>query len=527
MLKSLKIENLGLVEEAFFSFDSGFTAITGETGSGKTSLLEAIKLSLGKKSDYDFIKMGASKASICAVFDLASGLDVKNKLKEFEIDFEPTEPLLIKRVLYKEGKSKAFINDQAVSLQTLVKISPYLCDFVDQHVLSSLKDPVFFIELIDKTSGLCSILNEYKELYQKTKDLESKLSQLEKDAFQKELKIEFLQEDIKDLEACPMKPGEETAIFEDFKRTQALLGELSSFQKLSDQTNGDLLPLLKKIKSDKHLGKDLYDLLENAYQLVCEFSHKIDSELEDTLLSEQKLAHLETKLKKIVSLKRKFQAEPDEFEKILEMKQQELEKLLNLEFTLEELKIQHASTHKLMAEKAQSLSLSRQKHALNFEKQILKNLRPLNMPYCEIKFHFSHCDYGLHGIDHIDFLLKANSNAELLPLLESASGGEIARVNFCFFLAQSISNPACTYFFDEIDASVGGITSTLMGDKLQVLSKEKQVFCITHFAQMAQKADHHLSFKKLQDESTTWIDIQYCSHSMNFEEIDRMIGVKE
>lgn len=527
MLKSLTIENLGLVEKAHLIFDAGFTAITGETGSGKTSFIEALKLALGKKSDFEFIKNGATKAIITAVFEPNSSHAVYKALEEQGIELEPFESIIISRHLLIEGKSKAFINQQPISLHALSKISTHLCAFVDQNALLELKDPHFFKDLIDQTGSYKDLLHEYSSLYKKLTSLETELHTLEKMSFQKDMKLKFLEEDIDELQKCPLKDHEEAEIFESFKKTQSTLEKLGSFQQLLDLTNGQLLPVIKKIKGSKALQEHHLKLIEEAYVLICEFSMNIEEDFQSLDLSEELLTKLESKLKLIYSLKRRFNVESSEFSRLLEDKKKELETLSHLDFKLEELQKNHKSVFQALEQLSDKLTHERKTHAQKLEQKIITHLRELNMPYCDLRFDFSTSALTCDGQDKIDLLLKANSNTEMTSVTETASGGELARVNFCFFLIQDEKMISSTYFFDEIDASVGGVTSTLMADKLKNLAQTKQVFCITHFAQMAQKATHHLSFNKFQDAQNTSVEITYSQNKLNQEEIDRMIGVKE
>lgn len=527
MLSSLTIESLGLIEKHTFCFENGFTSITGETGSGKTSLIEAIKLTLGKKSDFEFIKKGEKKATIKACFELKKDHSIYPLLSENGFLVERGELLIITRQLTSCGKSKASLNDQPISLSLLSKLSPYLCDFIDQDSLLEMKKEDQFLYLLDKTGPYQDLLIEYKKTYFEFLEINKKLKELKKHAEGKEIKQSLIEEEIKELKQASILPEEENALFETYKKAQSLQGTLQSLEAHASCFNQFILPQLRKMKLDKAFDETQKGLLESAYINLCEVSSTLEAKIEEGNFSPQELQKMEERLRLIHSLKRKYNVDSDQFDSIVETKTKELDFLFNLDEELEKvskaLDIRFNRSNYL----ASKISSERINWAHDLEDHLHKNLRPLNMPYAELEFTFLEAPLNEHGTQKVDLLLKANAATSKVPLNQGASGGELARINFCFFLETSKLHPAQTYVFDEIDASVGGMTSALMGEKLKTLSFEKQVFCITHFPQMAQKASSHLVFEKKQNENETFVDIHYSSSGPIESEIERMIGVKE
>jgi DNA repair protein RecN (Recombination protein N) len=527
MLSSLLIESLGLIDKYSFSFKDGFTSITGETGSGKTSLIEALKLTLGKKSDFEFIKKGEKKASIKASFELKPSHPIYPLLLENGFLIERGEAIIITRQLSTCGKSKAFVNDQPISLTLLAKLSVYLCDFIDQDSLLETKKEDYFLHLLDKTGPYESLLKDYKQVYESFDELSKKYKTLKKHQEGKEFKVSLIEEEIKELKEASILPEEETALFETYKKALGLQGKMQTLESYISGFNQAILPQLRKMRMDKVFNEEQKALLESAFINLCEVSSHLEATIDEGNFSPSELLKMEERLKLIHSLKRKYNVESDQFEHILALKTKELDFLFSIDEELEKLQKILSSSQIDLNSHAEKLSNERAVWAKKLQENLTSHLRPLNMPYAELLFTFKETHLSESGKESVDLLLKANAASNLVPLHQGASGGELARVNFCFFLETSKLHEANTYVFDEIDASVGGMTSALMGDKLKVLADEKQVFCITHFPQMAQKATNHLVFEKKQDESGTFIDIMHSTNGPIESEIERMIGVKE
>jgi DNA repair protein RecN (Recombination protein N) len=514
------------VEYAHFDFHSGFTCITGETGSGKTSLLEALKLTLGKKSDFDLIKKGSQKAEVTAVFELENTHPIYSHLDSHDISLQKGEPLIIKRILLQEGKSKAFLNQQMVSVHLLQTLLPFLCEFVDQNDLLKSQGPYFFHDLIDKLGGLKQELIDYQKAFSCVKDLEAHILNLEKKADNKDFRLKLLKEDIDDLLSAHIEKGEEAQCFEQYKECQKKSEALSGYQKALELINLDLLPKMKKLQKDKYFEDFQLETLNTAYIAFCDLSLSIETKVLDQNLDEQKLQKLEERLKLIHSLKRKYHIDADCFAELLEKKQQEYDELIFLEDVIHEAKTRQVALNIELQDKATKLNHKRQLFSPILAKNLVAHLKPLNMPFVDLEFVFLETSYHEKGHTKIDLHIQTNASSPKICWLEGASGGELARINFAFFLETSPLSAADCYFFDEIDAHVGGMTSSLMGEKLKALSESKQVFCVTHFPQMALKASNHLAFMKNQDTHGTKIHTHYSSQAPLCFEIDRMVGVK-
>lgn len=527
MLVQLFVKNLGLIDEATFRFEKGFTSITGETGSGKTSLIEALKLTLGKKSDFEWIKNGQNQACIESIFDLESTHPIFYFLKKESLHIEQGETLIFKRLLSKDGKTKAFINQQPVSIHLLQKCANYLISIIDQHATFELDSSDFFIEYIDALMEDSALLVSYKEAFLRRQALMLELDELYKKTVFKDLRIEELESDIKELSDVKVNQEDENALFESFKKAQSFAQTAEKLTHHLSLINDELLPQVRKLRSEKVFCEETKKLIETSYLNLQELSFFLEKQIEDSQSDPTSLKKLESTLNLIHKLKRKHAANLGDFPQVLENKKQELETLYHLDDVILNKKQKKEEFDNQLVQLSDQLSAIRKNLAIKLQDDLCKNLRPLNMPFIELDFVFTKKDLSLNGIDTIKLFVQQNSSCSKVEALNSLSGGELARLNFCLFLEKSKKSASHTWIFDEIDSSVGGVTSALMGEKLKELSFIKQVFCITHFPQMVQKADHHYAFEKMQSLENLEVLFRYSTDGPINEEIDRMIGVRD
>lgn len=523
MLKHLSIKSLGLIDHLELDFHEGFSCITGETGSGKTSLIEAIKLTLGKKSDFELIKQGSKKAEVTTIFELEANHPIYPLLNQLELSLEPGEPLILTRILLIEGKSKALLNQQPISLHTLSTLGPHLCQFIDQNDLFKLHDQMFYHDLIDQAGNLGSFVDAYKKVYDLYKEKKALITALEKKGLNKEVRFQLLEEEVTELKQAQIKDNEEQELFERYKKLQLEQDLIGVYDAYAQVVNQNLLPQLKKIKNDKSLPAHFQELSLSCFEQLSQLSQLFETSI-DPLFDTSTLQKIQDRLQTIHRLKKKYGTTL--FEECLKAKQEQITLLFSLE---DDLKTEKAVLEHLGAElkqHSQALTLARQEFAITFATNLEQQLSLLNMPFAQLEFVFKDAPYHDRGSCHIELFIRTNSSNQKLPLLQGTSGGELARVNFCFFLELAKQGCAPTYIFDEIDAHVGGVTSSMMGEKLQELSKNKQIFCITHFCQMALKSSHHLVFSKVQDDTSTHITTHYSDQGPAQFEIDRMIGLK-
>jgi DNA repair protein RecN (Recombination protein N) len=535
MLKHLSLKNLVLVDACALDFEQGFTVLSGETGSGKTALIEAVGLCLGKRADLSSIRTGADKAVVEAAFDLDGAPHLISKLvevlKEGGIEYDSSELLVIRREMSKEGKSRAFINCQLASLPLIQKIGCFLVDLIGQHSHQQLKEPPFHRSLIDLYGELETELSAFQAAFEEAKTALHAYETLSEKGLQREKELAFASEQLKELEEAKIQEGEEERISEEY-------GRLSHFKELTEK--GELIAMslskspqsiLSQLSRARSLSaslsqidpslKTLVELFQEASISLDEASRKITSYLAGLDLDPKRLSYLEERLAIIHKIERKYGTDISSYKKQL---QETLFHLENFDEQLEEAKQLSEKKQQEAEKRADILSEKRQKASHKLEKALSLSLQTLNMPGSEVKIELSPAPLSTYGKDAIRFLLKANIGERFLPVEESSSGGELSRLLLAIKLTLAEKNNTLTLIFDEIDANVGGETASCIGEKLRALGSVRQVLCVTHFPQVARRADHHFSVQKHEHGGRTTTLISPLDSLEKEKELLRMLG---
>lgn len=536
MIKQLRVNNLVLVESSTLTFDPHFNAITGETGAGKTALIEGIALALGARAESALIRKGSTTAFVEATFDSTATPSLIALLEESGLLSEPNEPLIIRREISKEGKNRAFVNCRSVPLPLLQKIGAELIDLIDQNAHHALRKTESQRTLLDLFGDLQLELSAFQTAFHLEKEVQSKLQTLHQLSSSKEREEATLRRQIDEIEAVNLKPGEEEALFEKYQL-------LANSQEISTKVEGMLTTL-----SDGP-GAILAHL--NRVQKTCESLNGFDKSFEnptallrDAALSVSECAHhfrsyrgklesdpaayqlLENKLQEISLLKRKYGQTFEELDAFYQQAKERIAQLENLAFDLETLAEELKKAEERTKVAAEKLTSKRKQVAKDFSKQLTGHLHALNMPHAEVLIEVATQPRSQSGDDQIQFWLKANAGEHPALVKEHSSGGEVSRLLFAIKIALAEKNNTPTLIFDEIDANVGGRTAAIIGEKLQELGKYRQVICITHFHQVATAADTHFAVEKVEEEGRTFTRIRQLDKREKEIELLRMLGKK-
>lgn len=533
-LKELHISNLILVDHAALPFKKGFSVISGETGSGKSAILEALQLALGARTDSSLIRMGIEKAFVEAVFDLRFNHPVRALLKEKGIVCEEHEPLIVKRELTSNGKSRAFLNHQSVQLTLLKEIGEQLAEVITQHASHKLLKPEEHRVLLDQYAELDKELGSFKELWKNLQELKKEIEQLHDQLPLRLRELETCRREIEEIEEAAFKEGEEEELFQSYSRlasSDELWQSASSIDRVLNADRG-VLSLLRSIKpaAQKLLEKDpqttndlelLKSLLAEAEELS-HFIHNYQTEVEP---NPELLESTNDRLTLLSKLKKKYGATLDEIRAHADRQRERAQALEKLEETVETKTAEHASTLQKAERLAQTLHKKREKAARELENAIEKELHELNMNKARFTIEVKEEEMRSTGSSSVEFLLAANPGEPFLPLKEAASGGELARVLLAIHLIFARDEGLSTLVFDEIDANIGGTTAAKIGTKLKKLGEKQQVFAVTHFPQVAKSGDHHLHISKKEIQGRTLSTIQWLSATEREEELQRMSGI--
>jgi DNA repair protein RecN (Recombination protein N) len=537
VIKHLVLNNLVLVDSCQIHFGTSFNAFTGETGAGKTALIQAIALTLGERADSSLIRKGCDRAYVEAVFDIKSLVHLEEILQESGLAIEDQEDLIIRREISREGKNRAFVNCHMTPLPLLQKIGAELIDMIGQHAHQALRTSDSQRSLLDLFGSLSSELKDFQCSYANERECQRKLESLQKLSTHRERDEEIWRFQLEEIEEASLKKGEEETIFEKYQKlahAQELSEKVEVMIKGLSENSSAVLPQISRfIKTcdslasyDKSLS-EISTLLHETHIALSESLRLLQSYLQNIDSDPNTFQHLESRLSMISRLKRKY---GQTFEEIEAYRNKLKNELTHLETLCDELKSADLSLQAARAEtdkKANQLTSKRKAAAEKLQKVLTAQLQDLNMSGAEVTLEISAQMRSIHGDDAVQFWLKANKGEHFGLVKEHASGGELSRLLFAIKIALAEKNNTPTLIFDEIDANVGGRTASIIGEKLHALGKHRQVLCITHFPQVASKADAHFSVQKIQTQERTLTQIKQLSNKERKQELLRMIGGKD
>lgn len=534
MLQSLHIENIAVIEKTDVEFSDGFTALTGETGAGKSIIIDSINAVLGERTSKELIRNGCDKASVTAVFSDISH-EAKEKLDGFGIDLSSDE-LIIKRTLT-ESKSSCKINGQNAPAFVLKEIAPYLINIHGQHDSQSLLNPDMHYIYLDLLSKNEQIIQDYKASFSAMLKTRRAVKQFENNKGEVERRKEILNYQINELEAAGIQVGEIERLKQ---RKEEILNSkkiMDSLQVANNSISGDNDELfgaweliekaseeLVKIAAFSEEYSALADKLENLKYDLEDVKDSVENYLESADIDENELENIENRLDIYYSFKGKYGENEAEMLEFLKNAKEELAVLENAEETaIEELVLLPQQIEEVK-QKGAVITESRKKSAEKFEKEIKEQLEFLDMPHVVIKVDFQKSPYSSLGSDKIEFLISTNPGEPLKPLSKIASGGEMSRIMLSIKNVLSNADIVPTLIFDEIDTGISGNAAAKVADRLKAVSKGKQVICVTHLAQIAAKADVQLKIEKNIENDRAVTTVTSLDYDGRKRELARIIG---
>jgi len=540
MLTDLYISNLAIVDKLHVQFGPGFNVLTGETGAGKSILVDAISLLLGGKGSAEMIRTGQDEATIEGFFELK---EIANLPFLRKWPLEISEGLAIKRLIHRSGKSRAFLNGQAITLHMLSELGEELMHIYGQHEHQHFLNPERHLEILDRSGGLWALRQEYQELYEEWKKKSAELGELESKEKQRAERLELLnfqEQEIARAKLKPPRPGEPNEEQELLQERARLVHaeKLFSFA----QQGVDLLyaergsaverlqitwqRLKEALKIDETLAP-LAAALESTLFQVEDIVSALRSYAEKIVFDPKLLEEISFRLDEIQRLKKKY---GPTFEDVWRYKEKiEIEKR-NLEDGAEQISNLQKKVGELAAGaylRAKELSAKRKKVAKELSTKVKEELATLGMN--KVRFHIEVQENPQEkleeeGLDRVEFLISPNPGEELRPLIKIASGGELSRIMLAMKRILAEDYGVESLVFDEVDAGIGGGMAEVVGRKLKEISQEHQVFCITHLPQIASLADAHYKVSKKIQGGRTVVECQLLREKEREEEIARMLG---
>lgn len=539
MLEHLHIRNVALIKESEISFGDGLNILTGETGAGKSMIIDSLQFALGGRAGKDFLRHGEKQAVVEALFSVQSQV-LTEKLAENGIAPEEDGTLLITRTLSEAGKSVCRINGSTVTVGMLKEIAEDMIDIYGQHEHQSLLNPVKHIRLLDRFcgAGFSEAMEEYKNSRQRLKDLEKQLAILIGDESQREQRMDMLLFQKEEIEAAELREGEEDALLEQKKRLSSmerlirLTGESITLlydgddraPSACDQLGDALVKLQEAAEYDAALSP-LADALADGYAAVEDCARELKREAEKQEADPEELERIEERLQLFYKLKRKYGGSIEAVLEFYEKAAQELEFLSNSSEKAAELSAKKAEEEKRLSALAETLTARRRATAEQVEEQIETALHDMEMKHA--RFHIQieeKADWGADGKDKVEFLISANAGEPLKPLAKIASGGEMSRVMLALKTVLVDADEIGTFIFDEIDTGVSGRTARRVGEKMRFLGGKRQLLCITHLPQIAAMADNHFLIEKESDAGETVTRVTALDEEGAVREVARLMN---
>lgn len=539
MLEHLHIRNVALIKESEISFGDGLNILTGETGAGKSMIIDSLQFALGGRAGKDFLRHGEKQAAVEALFSVQSQA-LTEKLAENGIVPEEDGTLLITRTLSEAGKSVCRINGSTVTVGMLKEIAEDMIDIYGQHEHQSLLNPVKHIRLLDRFcgAGFGEAMEEYKNSRQRLKDLEKQLTILIGDESQREQRMDMLLFQKEEIEAAELQEGEEDALLEQKKRLSSmerlirLTGESVTLlydgddraPSACDQLGDALAKLQEAAEYDAALSP-LADALADGYAAVEDCARELKREAEEQEADPEELERIEERLQLFYKLKRKYGGSIEAVLEFYEKAVQELEFLSNSSEKAAELSAKKAAEEKRLSALAETLTARRRVTAEQVEEQIETALHDMEMKHA--RFHIQieeKADWGADGKDKVEFLISANAGEPLKPLAKIASGGEMSRVMLALKTVLVDADEIGTFIFDEIDTGVSGRTARRVGEKMRFLGGKRQLLCITHLPQIAAMADNHFLIEKESDAGETVTRVTALDEEGAVREVARLMN---
>ena len=531
MLSLLHIENIAVIEQADISFDKGFNVLTGETGAGKSIVIDAISAILGQRAYRDMIRTGTSKASVRAVF---------TKVPNFpwfeENGVEYDEETVIQRDIFLDGKNVCRVNGTLVTVAILHKLGIQLINIHGQHDSASLFDEENHLRFLDAFADNGALLADYREKFAAVSELRRQIDRMTMDEGEKLRRMETLKYQIAEIEKADLKSGDDEVLeqrrklLQNSEKLSQGLEEASEALLGGDDSDGAAALLaqaayaLSRIArySDDYTG--FQERLTDLKYQVQDIADEVRDSLDELSYSADELETIEARLDIIHRLRRKYGADCDEILAYLDKAQKELDEIEFADDRVEQLKKKLAKQEKQAWDAALALRKNRQEQGAVMAEKILSELGQLDMPRVQFQCRFRETELTSEGADAVAFYLSANAGEDLKPLSKVASGGELARIMLSMKNVLAEKDAVDTLIFDEVDTGVSGRAAQRIAEKLKSLAKHKQVLCVTHLPQLAALADTHMLIAKSEHDGRTYTTVTPLDRKGRAMELARIIG---
>ena len=531
MLQALSIRNFIIVEALDLEFSAGFTTLTGETGAGKSILIDALSLSLGARNEGEVVRVGSEKADISVSFQLSKNAGANAWLKANEM--EAAEELILRRVIYADGRSRGFINGASATVGQLKELGEFLVDIYSQNAHHSLLNTQTQRQILDEFSESAALAKEVATQFKTWAGLNKQRLEIEKNAAAyadeladlrdkvRELKqLNFAADEWQDLQVEHSRLSNGAALLAGGEACVALIGEaeVNSLRLLAQAQH----KLLELVEYDAQL-KEAADAVDSATIHLEEANRFINRYLQRAELDPARLNEVENRIQAIHGAGRKYRVKPEELNDLLAKDQVRMAQLEGFatDGALAKQEAEALATYQVLAKK---LSAKRQTSAKTLNQKISAEMQRLSLSGGRFDVALSACGASANGLETVEFLVAGHAGVEPRPLNKVASGGELSRISLALHVTTASVGSVSCMIFDEVDVGIGGGVAEVVGKLLKQLGSNRQVLVITHLPQVAAQAAQHLQVSKTQENGTTLSHIQALDKNERVEEIARMLG---
>jgi len=535
MLQELNIKNLALIENLQLQFNQGFTTLTGETGAGKSILLDALGLTLGERADSSLVRHNTPKADVTALFELTELPHVLTWLEDQELEDETQ--CYLRRTVTAEGRSKAYINGYPVAANQLKTLGAMLIDIHGQHEHQNLLSQNKQIDLLDAYAHHPKLLEQTKSSYKHWQNIKKQLQQLVDEQADLQSRLELLNFQKNEFDEVKPQEGE----FESLSEEQGQLSHASEIKNACEKAYAaleDEQGAVDALNSAVHALESIIEYSPNLQPLieqlnsslieVQEASSEIHRHSEHVELDPQQLQQVEDRLSALFGLAKKYNIDVEQLVEKHQQIAEELQRLENSEESLEQLKAEVSAAEQNYQQQAKLLRQSREKAAQTLSQIVTQGMQTLGMENGQFEIEVSETETpASNGIDKVLFKVTANKGQPLQPLSKVASGGELSRISLAIQVATSEVASLPTMIFDEVDVGIGGGIAEVVGEKMQTLGQNKQILSITHLPQVASHGHNHLFIQKQTHGDVTTTQVIQLGDEERIEELARMLGGRD
>ena len=534
MLTLLHIENIAVIEKADITFQNGFNALTGETGAGKSIIIDALGAVLGQRISRDLVRTGESRASVSAMFS-----DIEEDLPALvEQGVAPDEDgiLLLQRDIQADGKSVCRINGKPCTAAQLRQIGMSLLNIHGQHDGQQLLDETQHIHYLDSYGKVGAQLTNYLNSYRSMRSVQKEIEGLQMDEAERMRRIDTLQREIEELEHAKLKDGEEEGLLERrnlLRNSEKFISAVNGADYClngSDENNGAVSQITDAENALFHVrqfGDTFADLLKRLTQArheIYDIAETVRDMKEQFDFSPAELDEIESRLDQLYRLKKKYGPSIPDMIAYLERSKKELDEIQYADDTISHLEKKYQDMKKTAKSAAEQLSNVRKKAAQDLQKRILSELQDLDMNKIRFEIAFEEKPLDSDGQDRVRFLMSANVGEELRAIHKIASGGELARIMLALKNVLAETDHVGTLVFDEVDTGVSGRAAQKVGEKMAQVARRKQVLCVTHLPQIAAMAAAHFSVEKGEKDGRTYTKVTCLNRTQRMEELARITG---